>query len=518
MEHSRESLPIILHSHSLHQHVGQCDCDCACALEPPVALAGPVGFASFDCDCACALDLSPNLAQPTAAVAWLAQEAAFSLPLQGRWRAYLNPAGPVGLVVLNASAQEVLAAFDSPATLREASERFPGLSPAAFGGAVDGLAQIGLLRPVGMAAPGPARTITLSAWLHVTEACNLACPYCYVQKRPSAMRAEAGRQAVDRLVALAHHHGFRTLKLKYAGGEPTLNFAVVRQIHQHAARRTTEMGLALDEVLLTNGVGVSDAVLDYVVGVGMRLMVSLDGGPDTHDRVRARRDGKSTYAAVINTVERAVERGLKPDISITLTALNLDGVVDAVAFALERELPFNLNFYRECSPLASRGQWHDGAKSTSLTPDPTRLVSTMQEILALMRLYPAYPLPLSGILDRTRLDVPHSYTCSAGRDYVAVTADGAVSACQMMLDEPWAELGDEDFLTQIRRQGEAVFKPVEQYPECRACSWRMACSGGCPLLRDTTQHREYCQVYRLLLPQLVQVEANRLIAQSCSIV
>ena len=512
MGHEKEVSPIILYSRLLHQHVGQCDCDCACALEPciaPTTLSSP---AFFDCDCACSLDLLPHLVQSTDVTTWLAQKEAFSVSLEDHWRAYCNPAGPVGLAVLNAPAQEVLAVFDTPATRLAASERLSRLSATEFDRAAGSLARIGLLRPAGMATSVQAQTRVLAAWMHVTEACDLACPYCYVHKRPRAMSAEVGCNVVDRLVEMAAQHGYSTLKLKYAGGEPTLNFSVVQAVHAHAVRRTAQASLALDEVLLTNGVGMTEAMLDFIAQAGMRLMVSLDGGRETHDRVRARRDGASTHAAVVRTVERALERGLQPDISITVTALNLDGVPEAVAFALERTLPFNLNFHRECSLPASRAESGDAAIASPLSPDPDRLVDVVTSVFDLVRTYPAYPLPLAGILDRIRLDVPHSHACSAGRDYVAVDMEGRVSACQMLLQTPWTDLADKDPLSTVRQRGADLFRSVEERADCASCPWRMACSGGCPLMRDTVLHDRYCQVYQILLPQLVRLEADRLIA------
>jgi uncharacterized protein len=351
------------------------------------------------------------------------------------------------------------------------------------------------------------RPSTLAAWIHVTEACNLNCPYCYVHKRPRTMSKQVGHRAVDRLVEMACHHSYGALKIKYAGGEPTLNFPLIQLLHERAVRRTSDAGPALEEVILSNGVGVTGAMLDFIAQAGMWLMISLDGGGDTHDRVRTTGEGGSTYAAVKSTVDRALERGLRPNVSITLTALNLDGAAGAVAFALERELPFNLNFYRECSPADAPD------RPSPLAPDPARLSEAVQDIFALIETYPAYPLPLSGVLDRTRLDLPHSYPCSAGRDYLAVGTDGRVSACQMLMEEPWTDLAAANPLAQVQQRGEALFEPAEARAECRTCQWRTACSGGCPLMRGTALHDAYCQVYQALFPRLIQLEAKRLLAQ-----
>jgi len=238
-------------------------------------------------------------------------------------------------------------------------------------------------------------------------------------------------------------------------------------------------------VILSNGVDISGRMLDIMARERIELMVSLDGGPETHDWLRARPDGAGTYRAVTQTVERARSRGLEPRISITLTALNLEGVPQAVAFALERDLPFNLNFYRECQGAGI-------GEAGNLMPDPGRLVETMRDIFDLIAAHPAYARPLTGILDRTRLDIPHDRPCSAGRDYLVVDSQGRVSACQMLLGQ--------------------LFVSVVELPGCRDCQWRTICAGGCPLMRETTLHDGYCGVYKAVLPELIRLEASRLIA------
>jgi uncharacterized protein len=414
----------------------------------------------------------------------------------------------VGIATLNAEAHRVLAAFETPASPARAVRRLPGMSSAVAGRVMVDLARIGLLQPVTGSSPAPPRPSTLSAWLHITEACNLNCPYCYVHKHPTTMSVEVGHGAVDKLVQVAIQHGYSALKLKYAGGEPTLSFPRVEAVHTHAVRSAARAGLALDGVILTNGVGVTDGMLAFLQESRLRMMVSLDGGPAAHDRVRASRDGQSTYATVAGTVERALDRGMRPTISITLTAFTLDGAAEAVAFALERDLPFNLNFYRECTPA--------GGRPSPLMPDLDQLVEAVRQVFDLIGVYPAYPLSLAGILDRTRLDIPHHMPCSAGRDYLAVNTGGQISACQMLLEDPWASLADADPLDAIRRSGKSVFAAPTEDSECQACQWRTACAGGCPLMRGTPNNAHYCQVYQILLPELVRLEARRLIAAHAS--
>jgi len=490
-------------------HVGAYDCDCACDLALPTVLAMPSAADSYDCDCACALSVATAPDVRVQRAVWQKQARAVPYHIRNGWQAYFNPDGPVGVSVLDAEAQRVLAAFEAPASPEEVLDLLPGLSASLIETTIQDLAQVGLLHPTSalsaMAFPSLARPTNLSAWLHITEACNLRCPYCYVRKRPNDMSEAVGRQAVDRLVETAQRYGYRGLKVKYAGGEPTLRFPTIQVIHDYAASQTARLGLELEEVILSNGVEVTDEMLAFMSQAGMGLMISLDGGPEIQDWLRARWDGAHTYKAVTRTVERALTYGLEPRISITLTALNLEGSPQAVAFALERELPFNLNFYRECMDTDLSG-------AAILMPDPPRLVETMRDIFDLIEAHPTYPRPLTGILDRTRLDVPHDRPCSAGRDYLVVDSQGQVSACQMLLEEPWTDLDDEDPLATLRQRGEGLFVPVDDLPNCRDCQWRTVCAGGCPLMRKTALHSGYCRVYKVALPELVRLEASRLIA------
>ncbi len=477
--------PQILHSPMDLSHAGQCDC-------------GP----------ACVLALRHHAPTLLPAEPLVAQAPLYPISSQGEWQVTFNPAGPVGVVALNATACRVLAAFDIPTCVDGLPARLVDLPAAAAQEAAHTLTQVGLLRPLITPSTQPASSPILSAWLHISETCNLHCPYCYVPHRPRTATPEMGQHAVDRLVDLATRHNYTALQVKYAGGEPTLNLPAVWATHDHAVRRTAEAGLELQEVLLTNGVDLSDATLSLVAQAGMGLVISLDGGPAHHSQTRNRPDGSRTYDSVVSTIDRALAHGLRVDISITLTALNLDGVPDAVAFALSRNLPFSLNFYRDCHT----GQKMARAVLSHLQPDPDRLIQVIGRALALADQHLSYPLPFTGILDRARLDLPHHYPCSAGRDYLAIDPRGRVAACQMLLEEPWADLEDADPLATVRRRGENTFKSVLDRPDCRYCQWQTACSGGCPLLRQTPLHHSYCRVYRTLLPELVRLEGKRLIA------
>ncbi|MDT7947985.1 MAG: radical SAM protein, partial [Thermoflexus sp.] len=125
--------------------------------------------------------------------------------------------------------------------------------------------------------------MTLTVWLHITNACNLDCPYCYVRKSSEAMDLEVGIRSLDRVMGAACQHGFRKVKIKYAGGEATLHFHRIQQLHAYATQKAQELGLKLEEVILSNGTILQPEDADWIAAEGIQVMISLDGIGEQHD-------------------------------------------------------------------------------------------------------------------------------------------------------------------------------------------------------------------------------------------
>jgi uncharacterized Fe-S cluster-containing radical SAM superfamily protein len=161
------------------------------------------------------------------------------------------------------------------------------------------MAALGLLDPVGATRTHqPTEPQTLTAWLHVNNQCNLDCPYCYIQKSKEQMAPATGRQAVEAVFRSALANGFGRVKLKYAGGEATLNFHTVLILHDHARQLAAMHGVAMEGVILSNGVAISDRLISELQARNIRLMISLDGIGEAHDAQRPLRSGRGSFAHV----------------------------------------------------------------------------------------------------------------------------------------------------------------------------------------------------------------------------
>lgn len=417
----------------------------------------------------------------------------YTADLPHDFRLAFSPYAPLGPSVLNPTAWARWQAFGEPQPLSEEVDR--------------ALADQQLIQPQ-HARPVSHSTQpeTLTAWLHITNACNLDCPYCYVRKSSARMSDEIGLGALESVFRSARQHGFKQVKLKYAGGESTLHFALVRRLHDRACELASAAGLGLKEVVLSNGVHLQPADADWLIEQGVKLMISLDGVGELHNRLRPQRGGGDTFDRVARTIDQVLlPRGLRPDVTMTVTRLNAPGAADVVKWAMiDRGLPLSLNFYRQNMLSASR---------TDLALEESIIIDGLLKAYAMIEAHlPARPF-FNGLLDRVQAEA-HSHTCGVGQSYAVVTHTGQLAQCQMQLDTPIDPTLDGDLIP-LMAAGPLRNVAVDQKEGCRNCEYRYRCSGGCPLETYRATGRwdvqsPNCRVYKTLLPAALRLEGLRL--------
>lgn len=466
--------------------------DCACAASPGELLMRAAAGRP-ETDCACSDAPAASEVAPAAPGPWRQAGSTVTVPVSPGYALLANPLRSGEVALLN-----------QPGLDRYASYRISApLPPDAFDRQ---LAELALLEPVGEHAAAPRPPETLVVWLHLTHACNLACRYCYLEPARGAMSDATARRVVDGLIRAALGGGFAALKLKYAGGEPLLNFERVRQLHAMAAVAARDAGLRLQEVLLSNGVGLSDSHVAFIRDAGMRLMISLDGAGPGQDAARPDLAGRGTAARVRHSIGRALALGVEPSLSITITRLNLADLGSAVDLALEHGLPFSLNFYR--------------GERAELRPEPQALIAALQPILARVAQHDRGGSLLGIGIDRLHMSSPHDRSCGAGDNYLVLDTGGNVARCHMLLGAPVGGIDGPSPLDAVRRT-EPGFShlPAGERTPCRSCTWRHWCGGGCPLdahltAGDWRDPSPYCSVYRALIPEILLLEGQRLLRQA----
>lgn len=142
--------------------------------------------------------------------------------------------------------------------------------------------------------------------LFVTRRCQLRCRYCPILKGDSLMPLATALKGVDLLMG----HRSARLRLDFGGGEPLMNFEVVREASAYAARRAKTLGKDLGFYMVTNAVLLDDAVLEWAAERGVLLEFSMDGAKEDHNRYKSAYDrGLDPYAATRAGVERALRAG-----------------------------------------------------------------------------------------------------------------------------------------------------------------------------------------------------------------
>lgn len=429
------------------------------------------------------------------------------LPLDPDHVALFSPHGDGGVVVVNHAGRRIAAVFDEPARVHDAMAA--GFDEDDVTAVVRRLLAADIVHPEGRPpAPAFAPSTELTAWLHVTNKCNLKCPYCYVRKSDDAMSGDVARESVDALVDSALRNGFRSLRLKYAGGEASLNTDVLIGLHDYAADRCAESGLTLSAVILSNGVALGDRLVAALLARDIRVMISLDGLGAAHDAQRPTLGGKPSSALVVRTIDRLLAAGLVPHISVTITNRNTGGIADVIRFAIERELTFSLNFFRdnECAATFDDLRYEEQALLDGLSG----AFAVIEELM------PRWSV-LGSVLDRGQLLAPRRRSCGVGDDYVVIDQNGGIAKCHMELGTVVGHVREADPVSAVRNSGIGIRNLlVEDKAGCRDCTWRHWCSGGCAAATFRATGRfdvrsPNCGIYKAIYPQAVRLEGLRVL-------
>lgn len=170
----------------------------------------------------------------------------------------------------------------------------------------------------------------------VAQTCNLACRYCYGSggtygSAVKLMDERSGLAAIDIMLRRAPQK--RSFSVTFFGGEPLLNFNLIRTIVEHCEKKATESGVRFSYSMTTNGTVLTQKILDFLKRNRFTLMISFDGRGH-HDRLRPFREGKGSESVVKQNIAKLTAAGLPVQLRATLVreTANPDALGDLVAF------------------------------------------------------------------------------------------------------------------------------------------------------------------------------------------
>lgn len=351
------------------------------------------------------------------------------------------------------------------------------------------------------------RTKTFTIWLHLTNSCNLGCPYCFVRKeKPEIVDPNITLNYINKVVRDIKKHGYTKLKIKYSGGEPLLPavFNLLKQIHIGLTKITKTTGLELEEVVISNGTLLTEEVAIFLARNNISIAVSLDGWGDTHDKTRRTIGGHPTFNIILNNINNLLNYDVRFNISVVVHKYNLQDIEKLLIWAYDRTHPISikLNFVRD-NPYAVN----------NVVPSFNKLIKSLKKAykraakIIIQRRHT--PWLLNALLDYIDFSYPKNFTCEAGRSYMVLKADGTISTCHMRLNYKDANINNsKDVLETISAIGIPKRITVDEKPGCKDCPIRYICGGGCPILTNyiyKTYKRPsfYCPVYKELAPFLL---------------
>ena len=357
--------------------------------------------------------------------------------------------------------------------------------------------------------------------LHVAHTCNLNCSYCFASQGKyhgdrAVMSFEVGKQALDFLV---ENSGSRhNLEVDFFGGEPLMNFDVVKQLVAYARSIEKEKGKNFRFTLTTIGILIDDDVIDFANREMSNVVLSLDGRKEVHDRFRVDFAGNGSWEKIVPKFQKLVEaRGGKnyymrgtfthanPDflkdiqqmLDLGFTELSMEPVVCAAGDPSEltaEDLPIVLEQYEKLAELM-------------LERDRAGKPFTFYHYMIDLTGGPCIYKRISG--------------CGSGTEYMAVTPWGDLYPCHQFVGDEKFRLGNVfDGVDNTEIQKEFAACNVYAHPECRDCWARLYCSGGCAAnayhaTGSVTGVYAYgCELFRKRMECAIMIQVARMVGQS----
>ncbi len=324
------------------------------------------------------------------------------------------------------------------------------------------------------------KTVVKALCLHIAHDCNLACKYCFAEEGEyhggrALMSYEVGKKALDFLIA---NSGNRVnLEVDFFGGEPLMNFQVVKDLVAYGRSKEKEFNKKFRFTLTTNGMLLTDEVMEFANKEMANVVLSIDGRKEVHDFMRPTRNGKGSYDLIIDKFKKMAEMRHQTNYYVRGTFTH-----------------YNLDFSKDVLHLADMGFKQISAEPV-VAPDDMDYAIREED---LPQLFEEYDNLAKEMVKREKegngfnffhfmIDLtggPCLYKrlsgCGSGTEYLAVTPWGDLYPCHQFVGMEQFKLGNVD--TGIEKTDIVdEFKLCNVYAKdkCKDCFARFYCSGGC---------------------------------------
>ena len=378
---------------------------------------------------------------------------------------------------LSAPLPELLAAFQPRYTRPQVLQ---ALSELRAIGALDfvGLRDVRLKPPAPQLPPIPFPQRTLV--LNLANDCNLGCSYCFAAQGDYGaprrlMNEETGRKSVDFLLQNSGDH--ESVTLVFFGGEPLMNFSLLRRMVAYASEAGQKAGKRVEFTMTTNATYLTPEVIQFVSDHAIGVSVSIDGPKKYHDARRTFKGGRGSYDMIYPRVRNLLQNHKTRRVAARVTLTHGVTAVQEIFWHLKEMGFYEVGF----APVTSADQ-QDYALS------PEELWAIQSEFQQLAELYVEKAAQneylgfsnLSNLLSELHAGIVKAYPCGAGLGLLGVGADGELYLCHRFLESKEHLMGSVHQGIDLQKQAAFLKRAhLSRKPPCQVCWVRHICAGGC---------------------------------------
>ncbi len=316
--------------------------------------------------------------------------------------------------------------------------------------------------------------------IHIAHDCNLRCKYCFADEGAyhntrELMSLETGKKAIDFIIKNSGKR--RNLEVDFFGGEPLMNFEVVKGIVEYAREEEKLHNKNFRFTITTNGILLDDEKIDYINKNMVNVVLSIDGRKEVNDRVRCRVDGSGSYDSIVEKFKKVANSRNQDNYYVrgTYTAYNKDFSNDVLHLA---DLGFKQT---SVEPVV-------GDENADYMLHKEDLPQLFEEYEKLADEYVERKKNGNGFnffhfmidLEQGPCVIKRLSGCGAGCEYLAIAPNGDIYPCHQFVGTESYRMGNLDDGS-ISQEIRGIFENCNVYTKekCRDCFAKFYCSGGC---------------------------------------
>ena len=350
--------------------------------------------------------------------------------------------------------------------------------------------------------------------INIAHDCNLKCEYCFAAKGDfgcgkELMTLDTAKKAIDFLIDKSE--GRRNLEVDFFGGEPLMNFNVIRDTIEYARSIEKKYDKNFRFTITTNGLLLDDEKIDFINREMDNVVLSLDGRKKINDKLRLTKSGKSSYEMIVPKYQKLIKNRKGKDYYVrgTFTKNNLDFSEDVIHM-------YNLGFENmSIEPVVSDPRLNYSIKEEDLEKifeEYEILAKKIIEIKKKNKKINFFHFMID--LEKSPCAIKKFKGCGCGNEYVAVTPNGDIYPCHQFVGQDEFKMGnlnDNTFSQPLKNKFSS--NNIYSKDECKKCWAKYFCSGGCSAnnfnfeKNINTPHKISCDLQKKRLECAIMIEA-----------